>query len=304
MTGGEATPGGGSRLRALLAEPGPVLAGSCYDCLSAAVLQEAGFRCLTISGAGVSASRLGLPDIGLITLTEMLQAAEAILRVASVPVIADIDTGFGNALNVVRTVSHFAAAGVAGVHLEDQVFPKRCGHVAGKSVIDTSELVLKVRAAVRARQGHDLVIVARTDALAVHGVDDAIERANRALEAGADIAFVEAPTTIAEVERIGREVEGPTLYNLVTGGKSPSLTVKELGELGFDIVVVPTVALYPAIAGMREAARQVLAEAGDEPLQRFGLRPVDVFNLVGMEGWMDLDQELAGTSGEGEGEPT
>ena len=292
MTAGAATPGRGDQLRALLAQPEPVLAGSCYDCLSAAVLQEAGFRCLTVSGAGLSASRLGLPDIGLITLNEMLEAAAAVSRMTSIPVIADIDTGFGNALNVVRTVSEFAAAGLAGVHLEDQVFPKRCGHVAGKSVIETSEFVLKVRAADHARQGSDLVLVARTDALAIHGVADAIERANRALDAGADVAFVEAPASIDEVERIGREVQGPKLYNLATGGKSPSLTVKELGELGFNIVVIPTVALYPAIDAMRDAARQVLAAGSDEPLQRFGLAPIDIFNLVGMQSWMGLERDL------------
>jgi 2-methylisocitrate lyase-like PEP mutase family enzyme len=292
MSAGATTPGRGDQLRALLAEPEPVLAGSCYDCLSAAVLQEAGFRCLTVSGAGLSASRLGLPDIGLITLNEMLEAAAAVNRMTSIPVIADIDTGFGNALNVVRTVSAFAAAGLAGVHLEDQVFPKRCGHVAGKSVIETGEFVLKVRAADQARRGSDLVLVARTDALAIHGVGDAIDRANRALEAGADVAFVEAPASIDDVERIGREVHGPKLYNLATGGKSPSLTVKELGELGFDIVVIPTVALYPAIDAMRDVARQVLAAGSDEPLQRFGLAPIDIFNLVGMQSWMGLERDL------------
>jgi 2-methylisocitrate lyase-like PEP mutase family enzyme len=284
---------GPAALRALLEEPGPILAGSCYDCLSAAVLEEAGFACMTISGAGVSASRLGLPDLGLIGMSEMLDVAAAVTRRARIPVIADIDTGFGNALNVARTVAEFAGHGVAAVHLEDQIFPKRCGHLAGKAVVDTAEFLQKVRAADRARRGTGMLVIARTDAIAVHGIDDAVDRANRALAAGADVAFVEAPTSVAEVERIGREVDGPKLYNLVSGGRSPSLTLTELGDLGFDIVAVPTVGLYPAIAAMRTAARAVLETGSDEPLQQYGMRPVDIFNLVGLPEWNALEQDLA-----------
>jgi 2-methylisocitrate lyase-like PEP mutase family enzyme len=280
-------------LRRLLREPEPVLAGSCYDCLSAAILEEAGFRCMTISGAGVSASRFGFPDIGLIGMTEMLDAAAAVARRRRVPVIADIDTGYGNALNVARTVEEFGLHGIAGVHLEDQVSPKRCGHIAGKAVVDTDEFVQKIRAARRACGDGDMVLIARTDAIAVHGLDDAIDRANRAFDAGADVAFVEAPTSLEQLERISREVQGPTLYNLVAGGRSPGLTVAELGQLGFDIVVVPTVALYAAIDGMRSAARAVLAAGSDEPLRRYGLRPMDIFELVGMGDWSQLESQLS-----------
>ena len=287
----------GPELGALLAEPEPVLAGSCYDCLSAAILEEAGFRCMTISGAGVSASRFGLPDIGLIGMAEMLEAAAAVTRGRRVPVIADIDTGFGNALNVARTVVEFGVHGIAGVHLEDQVFPKRCGHIAGKAVVDSEEFLQKIRAADRARRGSGMLLIARTDAIAVHGIDNAIDRANRALEAGADVAFVEAPTSLDQVEQISREVEGPTMYNLVAGGRSPSLSVAELGELGFDIVVVPTVALYAAIHAMRSAARAVLQAGSDEPLQQYGLSPMDIFDLVGMQEWAGLERKLAEPGG-------
>jgi 2,3-dimethylmalate lyase len=226
-------------------------------------------------------------------MAEMLEAAAAVARRRQVPVIADIDTGFGNALHVARTVAEFGIHGIAGVHLEDQVFPKRCGHIAGKAVVDTDEFLQKIRAADRARRGSGMLLIARTDAIAVHGIENAVDRANRALEAGADVAFIEAPTTVEEVEQISRGVDGPTMYNLVAGGRSPSLSVAELGELGFDIVVVPTVALYAAIDAMRSAARAVLQAGSDEPLQKYGLRPMDIFDLVGMQEWADLERELA-----------
>jgi 2-methylisocitrate lyase-like PEP mutase family enzyme len=282
----------GASLRRLLAEQRPVVAGSCYDCISAAVLEESGFACLTVSGAGVAASHLGVPDLGLVTLPEMLHVARAVSRLVSIPVIADIDTGFGGALNVVRTIEEFAAAGVAAVHLEDQQFPKRCGHIAGKSVVDADEFLRKIRAADRSRQGSELLLIARTDAIAVHGLDDAIERANRALDVGADIAFVEAPTDLEQVEQIATRVEGPCMYNLATGGKSPDLAFTELATLGFALVVVPTVCLYPAIHGMRAATRAVLQAGSDAPLREFGLQPMDLFNLVGMQAWLGTDRSL------------
>jgi 2-methylisocitrate lyase-like PEP mutase family enzyme len=260
--------------------------------MSAAVLEESGFACLTISGAGVAASHLGVPDLGLVTLSEMLHVARAVSRLVSVPVIADIDTGFGGALNVVRTIEEFAAAGVAAVHLEDQQFPKRCGHIAGKSVVDTEEFLRKIRAADRTRHGSDLLLIARTDAIAVHGIGDAIERANRALEAGADIAFVEAPTDLEQVERIASQVEGPCMYNLATGGKSPTLTFSELGTLGYALIVIPTVCLYPAIHSMRQATRAVLEAGSDAPLRELAMQPMDLFNLVGMQTWLDADRSL------------
>jgi 2-methylisocitrate lyase-like PEP mutase family enzyme len=247
-----------------------------------------------VSGAGVSASRLGLPDFGLITLPEMLDAARMIAAGVSVPVIADVDTGFGNELNVARTIAEFAATTIAAVHLEDQVFPKRCGHLTGKQVIDTDDFVRKIRAADSARAGTGMRLIARTDAVAVHGIDDAIQRANRSLDAGADIAFIEAPTSTEQVERIGEQVSGPKLYNLATGGRSPSYPVAELGELGFAIAVIPTVALYPAVSAMRATARAVLRAGGEQPLAEFGLAPADLFNLVGMQQWLSLADDLAG----------
>lgn len=286
--------GGAEALRSLL-DADTVFAGSCYDCLSAAILEEAGYPCLTISGAGVAASLLGVPDIGLVTHTEMVEVARRVARRVRVPVIADIDTGFGNALNVMRTVDEFVAAGVAAVHIEDQVFPKRCGHISGKDVVDSDEFIEKIRAAARAREGSELVLIARTDAIAVHGIDDAIERARAALDAGADVAFVEAPTSMEQIEAIATAVPGHKLFNLATGGRSPSVPVDELAALGFNLVIVPTVALYAAVDAMRRAARDVLEARGDAPLQPLGLSPLDLFELVGMRDWSIVAEACSGS---------
>jgi 2-methylisocitrate lyase-like PEP mutase family enzyme len=274
---------------------GPLLVPGCYDCLSAAILQQAGFPALFLSGAGVAASALGLPDLGLMSFGELLQSAERIIRRATVPVIVDADTGFGNELNVTRTVAELAQAGAAAIVLEDQRSPKRCGHLIGKDVTDRADFARKIRAATRERDRGDggLRIVARTDALGVHGVEDAIARGQDALEAGADVVFVEAPRTVAEVEAIGARVDGRLLYNLATGGSSPSLTVSELGELGYDLVIVPGIALMPAVHGIRAAAEAVRAANGDQPLERFDLTPRQIFESVGLDAWLELESRLA-----------
>jgi 2-methylisocitrate lyase-like PEP mutase family enzyme len=272
---------------------GSVLAGGCYDCLSAAVLAEAGFACLSVSGAGVAASLLGEPDIGLVTHSEMLGVAGRIARRSPVPVIADIDTGFGGVVNVIRTVEEFAAAGAAAVHIEDQVFPKRCGHLSGKRVVPADEFAEKIRAADSARDGTGMLIIARTDAIAVNGLDDAIERALMALDAGADVAFLEAPTSVAQLESIANRVPGRKAFNLATGGRSPSLSLAQLGELGFGLVISPVIALYPAIAAIREVAAAVLGSGTDEALRGFGLTPMALFELVGIERWAERERAVA-----------
>jgi 2-methylisocitrate lyase-like PEP mutase family enzyme len=282
----------GAALDAAMAS-GPLLVPGCYDCLSAAILQSTGFPALFLSGAGVAASALGLPDLGLMSFGELLQTAERIIRRASVPVIVDADTGFGNELNVTRTVAELAHAGAAAIVLEDQRSPKRCGHLIGKDVTDRADFARKIRAAVRERGDGDVRIVARTDALGVHGVEEAIARSQDALEAGADVVFVEAPRTIAEVEAIGARVDGRLLYNLATGGASPSLTVSELGELGYDLVIVPGIALMPAVHGIRAAAEAVRGAGGDQPLERFDLTPRQIFESVGLDAWLELESRLA-----------
>lgn len=280
------------RLRSLV-EQGPVLMPGCYDGISAAVLERAGFPALGLSGAGLAMSRLGVPDLGLLTATELVEAVRPIARRTGVPLLVDADTGFGGALNVLRTVEELVAAGAAAVALEDQVAPKRCGHLAGTAVVDRAEFDERIAAAVLGRGGDDAMIVARTDALAVHGIDEALERGRRALDAGADLVFVEAPTSIEEVERIGAEFPGRAVHNLATGGRSPALPADRLGELGYRIVVCPTVALYPAVDALLRAAAELHRTGSDAHLADLGMSPAALFEVVGLTGWMDVDARIA-----------
>src|SRR5918911_1000192 len=214
----------GARLRELLAGDELVVAPGAYDALTARLVEQAGFPAVYMTGAGTAAT-LGLPDYGLLTMTEMAENLGRMAGAVSVPVIADADTGYGNELNVVRTVREYAQRGAAALHIEDQVSPKRCGHLDRKEVIGADEFVSKVRAAAEHRPDPDLVLIARTDAIAMCGFDEAIGRANRALDAGADVAFVEAPQTLEEVAAVPRPGEGPCLLNVVASGKTPDVTL-------------------------------------------------------------------------------
>jgi 2-methylisocitrate lyase-like PEP mutase family enzyme len=239
------------RLRELLAGRDIIRSLGAHDVFTARLIEVAGLETVFIGGFGTSASMLGLPDVGLLTLTEMADAVRRIAQRVSIPVVADGDTGHGDLHNVVRTVREFERAGAAGVLLEDQVTPKRCGHFEGKQVIPTDEMVLKLRAAQKARRDRDFVIVARTDARAVEGIDAAISRANRYGEAGADVCFIEAPQSRHELERIPREVRYPLLVNMLSGGVTPILPVAELQELGYKIVVCPIESLLVAGTAIR-----------------------------------------------------
>ncbi len=245
-----------TRLRALIAERKPLLVPGCYNALSARVLEEAGFPALYMTGYGTSLSLTGLPDAGLITLTEMVLNARYIAGAVRAPLIADADTGFGNAINVVRTVEEYIRAGVAGLHMEDQVAPKRCGHVAGREVIGRHEATRKIAAAAKTRDAldKDFLIVARTDARGAHGgsLDEAIDRANAFLEAGADMAFVEGPASKDEVAEVCRRVRGPVFYNQT--GISPRLTEQEMAELGIAITILPGAALRQTIMALHDFA--------------------------------------------------
>jgi 2,3-dimethylmalate lyase len=237
-----------------------VLPGA-YDALSAKIVEQAGFKAVTLGGYPASGSLLAKPDVSLLTMTEMVNQARYIAEAVEIPLFVDGDTGHGNVTNVARTVREFERAGAAGLFIEDQVFPKRCGHMEGKQVIPTDEMITKIRAAVDARKDDDLMIMARTDALAVSGIDDAIERGNRYAEAGADIIFIEAPPSIQEMRRVCKEVKAPMMANMVEGGKTPILTAKELQEIGYSIVTFPLSALYAATYGVR-AAMAALFETG------------------------------------------
>jgi 2-methylisocitrate lyase-like PEP mutase family enzyme len=246
-----------------LREQAPLIIPGCFNAMSARVIEHAGFPAVYMSGYGTSLSLLGLPDAGLATLTEMAANARAIAAAVGVPVIADADTGFGNAINVVRTVEEYIRAGVAGLHLEDQVAPKRCGHVAGREVIGREEAILKLRAACATRDAldRDFVVIARTDSRGAHGgsLEEAIRRANAFLEAGADLAFVEGPKDMAEVERICREVKGPVFYNMT--GISPRLDRAQMAAFGIAVTILPGALMRAALLAMHDLA-VALRDAG------------------------------------------
>src|SRR5437899_3181501 len=240
------------QLRKLLNGPGVIRSLGAHDVFTARLIEAAGLETVFFGGFGHSASLLGLPDVGLLTLTEWAKAVRRMAQRVSIRVVADGDTGHGDLHNVVRTVREFERAGAAGVLLEDQVTPKRCGHFEGKQVIPAPEMVLKLRAALEARRDPDFVIVARTDARAVEGLDAAIDRVNRYGETGADVCFIEAPESRAELERIPREVRYPLLVNMLSGGVTPILPVEELGRLGYKIVVCPIESLLVTATAMRK----------------------------------------------------
>jgi len=238
-------------LRAMLKDDGIVVAPGVYDGLSARLARDAGFAALYATGGGIAPS-MGFPDLGLLSMREVTERVAGIVEHAGVPVIADADTGYGNALNVRRTVRELERAGVAALHLEDQVFPKRCGHYDGKGVVPAAEMVQKLRAARDAAQDADLVIIARTDAIAVEGLDAAIERAHAYAAAGADVLFVEAPTSEAQIEAIARSLPGAKLINMFEGGKTPLVPLARLQALGYRIVIVPSDLQRAAIRAMQE----------------------------------------------------
>lgn len=254
-------------LRTMIGEPGLIRAPSATDGLSARMIAAAGFEAIHLTGSGVARS-MGYPDIGLVTMTEVIDRARAMARSVAIPVIADADTGYGNALNVIRTIQEFEAAGVAGLHLEDQVTPKRCGHYEGKQLIPAEEMALKIEAACAARRDPDFVIVARTDARAVEGFDAAIKRAELYAEAGADVLFVEAPESRAEVERIAAGFKVPLLINMYSGGRTPLVSTADLRSLGYRIVIWPSHLQRATIAAIRRALDLLQREdlgAADDP---------------------------------------
>ena len=255
-------PGGPARLRALLSSGQTIVAPGAFDPLAARLVEEAGFPAVYMTGFGTSAALLGRPDVGLLTMTEMADNAARIAACVDIPVLADADTGYGNPLNVIRTVGVYEAAGVAGLHIEDQVAPKKCGHMENKQVIGAAEMAEKVRAAVDARTDPDFVIVARTDARAVEGLTAALDRGRRYRDAGADALFIEALVSEAEIEAAAAAFpDVPLLLNWAEGGKTPPVALGRLTELGYRIVIFPIATLLAATAAMR-AVLDEIAVAG------------------------------------------
>ena len=283
-----------SSLRELLAGDEMVLAPGCYDALGARLVEEAGFDAAYMTGFGTAASRLGRPDVGLLTLTEMADNARRIAQAVEIPVIADADTGYGNPINVIRTVQEYEAAGIAAVHIEDQVMPKKCGHMEGKQLIGADEMVAKVEAAVAARRSPDFLIIARTDARAPEGLEVAIERARSYREAGADVLFIEAPQSADEIETIARQFEGvPLLFNYAEGGKTPPVTHEQLRRLGFSLVIFPISTLLTATAAIRAALAQIKADG--TPIELLGeMLPFnDFLDFIGMPEIRELEERFA-----------
>jgi 2-methylisocitrate lyase-like PEP mutase family enzyme len=266
-----------------MAGTGPVILPGCYDGLSARLVEQAGFDAAYMTGFGTAASLLGRPDVGLLGLAEMVDNARRICAAVDLPVVADADTGYGNPINVIRTVQEYERAGVAGLHIEDQVSPKKCGHMDGKQVIPIDDMTAKIRAAVSARHDPDLVLIARTDARAPNGFVDALDRARAFADAGADVVFVEALTGEDEIEELATELADiALLFNWVEGGKTPPLPVARLAELGFKLIIKPIGLLLAATRAMHDtldAARSDDA-ASDPPARRSDFR--DFTDLIGL----------------------
>jgi carboxyvinyl-carboxyphosphonate phosphorylmutase len=283
-------------LRALMQAQRPVLAPGAYDSLSARLIEAAGFPAVYMTGFGTAASVLGRPDVGLLGMSEMVEHARRIVQAVDVPVIADADTGYGNAINVIRTVQEYEAAGVAAIHIEDQVAPKKCGHMEGKQVIPATEMAQKLRAAVEARHSSDFLIIARTDARAVQGMASALERARLYREAGADVLFVEAPQTEVEIATVARTFRDvPLLFNWAEGGKTPAVPLARLRELDYAIVIFPIGTLLAATRAIRELLAQI-REAGTPMAVMERLVPFDEFlEFIGLPEVRELEQRFAET---------
>jgi 2-methylisocitrate lyase-like PEP mutase family enzyme len=272
-----------TRIQKILNETGALALPGVFDTLSARIAARAGFPMAFVSGYSVAATAIGEPDFGLLTQTEMVERARHICRAAAIPVLVDADTGYGNPLNVHRTVTQLIAAGAAGCFLEDQVWPKRCGHMQGKQVIARDEYVQKIRAAVDARADHDFFIVARTDALAVAGMDEAIARVEAAREAGASASFVEAPQSVEQLQEIGRRSPSPNVANMIEGGRTPLLPTEQLREMGFHIILYPLAGLFSAAHAMQIMFDKLRAD-GTTAGQEQRLMDFAEFNeLIGVE---------------------
>jgi carboxyvinyl-carboxyphosphonate phosphorylmutase len=279
-----------SRLRALLRRDGMVVAPGAYDCITAKLIEQAGFAAVYMTGAGTAAS-LGYPDFGLVTMSEMVANARRIAGAVEVPVVADADTGYGNELNVFRTVREFERSGVSGIHIEDQEFPKKCGHLEGKEIVSREDYLAKIRAAVAARSDQDFTIIARTDARAVAGFDETIARANAALAAGADMAFVEAPQTLEEVAAVPRLVDGHCLLNLVRGGKTPDLDLREAERMGYKLAIVPGL-LIQSVIGICDQMLADLRATSRHPPPVKEITVPEMFRRFGADEWDALRERF------------
>jgi 2-methylisocitrate lyase-like PEP mutase family enzyme len=285
------------RLRELLKAERPLVAPGVYDGLTARLVEQSGFDAAIVTGAGVSASVLGAPDVGLLTMSEVLTQTRNIVGAVDIPVVGDCDTGYGNPLNVGRTIAEFENSGVAGLFIEDQISPKRCGHFAGKQIIPADEMVQKIRAAVDARTDAELVLIARTDARATDGIEEAVRRGRLYAEAGADMIFVEAPHSERELEFVGAELGPlgvPLMVNLVEGGKTPLVSVNDLGKLGFSLVSFSGSLQKTAIKAMQELLGALLRDG--EVTEFYPSRMISLeerSEILGLPHYFELERRYA-----------
>lgn len=279
-------------IRELLEQPGIICTLGAHDVLSALLIEQSGFETVFIGGFGTSASLFGLPDLNFVNMMEMVDATRRMTRRVSIPVIADADTGHGDLHNVMRCVEEFEGAGAAGIILEDQVFPKRCGHFGGKEVIPAKDMLLKFKAAVTARQDPDFIFIARTDARETDGLDEAIDRINRYCDAGADVAFIEAPLSIDELEAICRRVEYPKFVNMLAFGKTPILTAKELEQMGFKMMVAPIDSVLLTAKVMREMAEVFKRDGHTKALYDQMVDFDGIKNILGLSEFLTLRDKL------------
>lgn len=279
-------------LREVLTE-GPVLSPCVYDCISAKIVEKTGFKAMCLSGSSVAASFCGLPDIGIVSLADLLEIVSRVTSYAKIPMIVDIDTGFGNELNTIRTCERVAAAGAMAVHLEDQTFPKRCGHLQGKEVIPAKDYFAKVRAAAYALKGTDCLLIARTDSYHTHGVKEAIYRNLGSLEAGADITFTEGTGTIPDIEAIAKEVPGWKMFDMLVKGASPKVSYEDLIDYGYRLVTAPAISTGGATVGIKESAKDAFESKSDRYSIERGWKPSDLGKLIDADFWRKLSRKYS-----------
>lgn len=277
------------KLRQLIENDHILVAPGAHDALTAKIIEKVGFQAVYMTGYGQAASHLGQPDVGLLTMSEMADRARNIAEAVQIPVIADADTGFGNAINVMRTMRAYEKAGVAAIQLEDQVAPKKCGHMTGRQVVPKDEMVWKIKAAVDARQDQDLMIIARTDARTVHGLEEALERGKAYEEAGADIIFIESPESVEEMKQINATIEVPVLANMVEGGRTPLLNNSELEDLGYDLVIYPTASTYITAKVIKQLMETLMKEGTTASLMKEMVTFSEFNDLIGLNVIRELE---------------
>ena len=280
-------------LRKLLEDNKILVAPGAHDALSAKIIEYVGFEAVYMTGYGQSASHLGQPDVGLLTMTEMLSRVNNISSAVDIPVICDGDTGFGNVINVIRTVKEYEKAGAAAIQLEDQVAPKKCGHMKGRQVVPAREMAAKIKAAVEARSDNDFLIIARTDARTIHGIDEAIGRGKLYEKAGADVLFIESPETVEEMKVIASSFNVPVLANMVEGGRTPLLSNNELEEIGYNLVIYPTASTYITAAAVLELMRELKTKGTTKHLMEKMVSFEDFNSLIGLDTIKKIEKQYS-----------